>query len=270
MDFLAQKEPLEKSFLKPKETVSILETESMNTRKDKIFALLPAYNEAGKIGRVVEKTLLTGKVDLVLTVDDCSTDGTSEEAVAAGATVVRHKENMGVGAAIRTGIKFGIDNGYDICVILSGDDQHEPQEIDRVLSPILSGEYSFIQGSRRMKGGRVINDRLFRMITTQLYSLLFTLMTVRRITDATNGFRAFRLSIFNDTSINLDQVWLNRYELEPYLLFKAVKSADIRLKEVPITLRYHADGRQYTKMKPFADWWRLARPLIYLGLGLRK
>ena len=237
---------------------------------EKILAILPAYNESGKIGKVVEKIKKVDLVDTILTVDDCSSDNTSGEATAAGSMVISHEKNRGVGAAIRTGIQYGIDNKYDVGVILSGDDQHEPQEIERVIGPILAGHYDFIQGSRRMKGGKVVNDQPFRMVTTQMYSILFSLLVCRRITDATNGFRAFRLSVFEDPSINLNQDWLDRYELEPYILFKAVRSKRIRVKEVPITIYYHSDKKQYTKMKPFRDWWRLAKPMIYLGLRIRK
>lgn len=237
---------------------------------EKILAILPAYNESGKIGKVVEKIKKVDLVDTILTIDDCSSDNTSGEAAAAGSMVICHEKNRGVGAAIRTGLQYGIDNKYDIGVILSGDDQHEPQEMERVIGPILAGHYDFIQGSRRMKGGKVVNDQPFRMITTQMYSILFSILVCRRITDATNGFRAFRLSIFEDPSINMNQDWLDRYELEPYILFKAVRSKRIRIKEVPITIYYHSDKKQYTKMKPFRDWWRLAKPMIYLGLRIRK
>jgi len=236
----------------------------------RIYAVLPAFNEAGKVGRVVEKIKKTGQIETIVVVDDCSTDETGAEAEKNGAIVLRHEINRGVGAAIRTGIKYGMENGFDICTVLSSDDQHEPEEIERVVAPIISGEYDFIQGSRRMRGGRVVNDRMFRKVTTRLYSLFFSMLVFRRITDATNGFRAFRLSIFDDPKIDINQDWLDRYELEPYILFRAVKSKNIRFKEVPITIYYHDDPRQYTKMKPFRDWWRLARPLFYLGFRLRK
>ena len=209
-------------------------------------------------------------VSRIIVVDDCSKDKTSEEARAAGAEVIGHEQNRGVGAGIRSGIKYGIANRFDICIILSGDDQHEPGEIDAVIEPIVRGECDFVQGSRRMKGGKVVNDRPFRMITTQLYSLLFTILVGRRVTDATNGFRAFRLSIFDDKSINIDQDWLDRYELEPYILYRVVKSRRVRFREAPITIYYHGNRKQFTKMKPFRDWWRLARPLLFLGLRLRK
>jgi len=240
------------------------------TGKDKIFVVLPAFNEEGKIGRVVGKVKNIDVVDEIVVVDDCSTDATFDEATVAGAVVIRHRKNLGVGAAIRSGINYGRRNNFNICVILSGDDQHEPKEIERVVNPIINNDYDFIQGSRRMKGGHVVDDRPFRQVTTQLYSLLFSLLVARRITDATNGFRAFRLSVFENPEIDIEQSWLDRYELEPYILFKVLKNKNIKVKEVPITIYYYGKRKQFTKMKPFRDWWRLARPMIYLGLKLKK
>jgi len=236
---------------------------------EKIIAIVPAFNEKGKIGRVVEKTRQTALADLVVAIDDCSHDGTYLEAETAGAVVIRHRKNMGVGAAIRSGIYYGLEHGYDIGVVLSGDDQHHPQEIAGVIEPILKNECDMVQGSRWLKGGKVENERPFRVVMTKLYSLFFTLVTGRKITDATNGFRAFRLSLFKST-INIGKPWLDRYELEPYILFKAVKNRSIRLKEVPITISYHTHRKEFTKMKPFSDWWRIAKPVILLALKLRR
>ncbi len=237
----------------------------------RILAILPAFNEEGKVGRVVEKIRRDASVSEIIVVDDASTDNTSGESSLAGATVVRHEINRGVGAAIRTGINYGLENKFEIGVILSSDDQHEPSEIGRVIEPILTGECDFVQGSRRLKGGKVVNDRPFRKVMTQIYSLLMTLATGRKITDATNGFRAFRLDIFRKyPEININQDWLNRYELEPYLLYRVIKISEIRFMEIPITIYYHGERRQFTKMKPFRDWWRIARPLIFLTLRLKK
>jgi dolichol-phosphate mannosyltransferase len=236
----------------------------------RVLCVLPAYNEEGKIGRVVRKVTATGCADLIIVVDDCSQDKTSEEAREAGATVIRHERNQGVGAGIRSGLTYGRANGFDIAVIMSGDDQHEPKELPPVLAKLGESRSLFVQGSRRLKGGQTVNAPLFREITTRLYSLVFTVLTGRRITDGTNGFRAFYLSLLDDPRINLDQEWLNTYELEPYLLYKAVTSKGVQVVEMPITVYYHGSPKEYTKMKPFRDWWRLARPLVYLRLGIRR
>lgn len=242
----------------------------MAINQPRTLCILPAYNEQGKIGRVVEKVKATGEVDEIVVVDDCSSDGTELEAKNAGAFVIRHKQNMGVGAAIRSGLRYGQEQGHEIAVIMSGDDQHEPKELPLVLEGLRNRTCHFVQGSRRLKGGHAVNPPLFREITTRLYSLIFTLFTGQRITDGTNGFRAFFLSILQDKNINLDQEWLNTYELEPYLLYKTVTSPAFQVVEVPITVYYRGETKQYSKMKPFRDWWRLARPLVFLRFGIRR
>jgi dolichol-phosphate mannosyltransferase len=236
------------------------------TRRLRVAAVIPAYNEEGKIGRVVRK-IPPGIVDAVVVVDDCSRDRTSEEAREAGATVLRHEVNQGVGAGIRTGIDYARRNGFDVVTVLSGDDQHDPNELPIVLGPLQSGQCDFVQGSRRLGGGKMVQIRWFRRITTAIYPVLFHLCTGFRSTDATNGFRAFRLSILDDKRINLWQDWLNRYELEPYLLYQAVVTGK-RVKEVPITIIYHQEGT--TKMRGLKDWWRILRPLVLLTLGLKR
>lgn len=236
----------------------------------RVLCILPAYNEAGKIGRVVQKVRATRQVAGVVVVDDCSTDSTATEAQEAGAVVITHQNNMGVGAGIRTGLYYGREHGFDAAVILSGDDQHEPKELEPVLKKLFESRSHFIQGSRRLAGGKTVNGPLFREVTTRLYSAAFSLLTGQRITDATNGFRAFYLSLLDDSRFDLDQEWLNTYELEPYLLYQAVRARDIKVIEMPITIYYHGAPQQYSKMKPFRDWWRLARPLILLRFGLRK
>lgn len=233
------------------------------------ICILPAFNESGKIGRVVRKVTDTGEVDEIVVVDDCSTDSTHDEARAAGATVLRHERNSGVGAGIRTGLNYGRKHGFDIAVILSGDDQHEPNELKSVLDILRENRADFVQGSRRLRGGKTVNGPLFREISTRVFSLVFTIMCGKRITDGTNGFRAFFLTLLDDPRINLEQEWLNTYELEPYLLYRAVQSKNCRVVESPVTVYYHGDSRQYTKMKPFRDWWRLARPLFLLRFGIR-
>ncbi len=232
----------------------------------RVLAVIPAYNEEGKIGKVVSK-IPSGVVAEVVVVDDCSTDGTSAEAQAAGATVLRHARNTGVGGAIRTGIDYARENDFDIVTILSGDDQHDPQELPLVLKPVIEDGYDFVQGSRRLDGTRIVDVSLFRRVFTWVYAIMIRLLTGFPFTDGTNGFRAFKTTIFDDGRINVWQEWLNTYELEPYLLYKAVESG-LKITEAPITIYYHKEG--YTKMRPIRDWWRITRPLIYLKLGIKK
>jgi dolichol-phosphate mannosyltransferase len=233
----------------------------------RVAAVVPAYNEAGKIGDVVRK-ISRRHAACVIVVDDASRDGTANEARAAGAErVVSHERNRGVGAAIRTGLFAARLEGFSIGVVLSGDDQHEPRELPRLLEPLFEGRADLVQGSRWLPGGAVPGIPPERRWLTRVYPWLFRVASGYPSTDGTNGLRAFRLSLLDDPRIRLDQPWLDRYELEPYLLLQAVRCG-YRVQEVPVTVRYHARGT--TKMRLWRDGWRIVKPLVVLRLGLKR
>jgi len=232
-----------------------------------VAVVVPAWNEVGKIGAVVRKVPRRW-AGTVIVVDDCSSDDTAGEARAAGAEVVlRHERNRGVGAGIRTGLREARRRGLAVAAILSGDDQHEPDELPRILAPLFADEADLVQGSRWLPGGATPGIPAERRWLTRLYPLLFRFASGFPITDGTNGMRAFRLSLLDDPRIRLDQDWLDRYELEPYLLFQAVRCR-YRVREAPVTVRYH--GRGTTKMRLLRDGWRILRPLIHLRTGRRR
>jgi len=242
-------------------------TDSTSIDPARVAAVVPAFNEAGKIGAVVRKVPRRYAASVIV-VDDCSSDGTAEEARAAGAErVLSHTVNRGVGAGIRTGLTAAREAGFDFGVILSGDDQHDPDELPRVLEPLFTDEADLVQGSRWLPGGATPGIPADRQWLTRLYPLLFRWASGYPSTDGTNGFRAFRLAMLADPRIRLEQAWLDRYELEPYLLFQAVRCG-YRVREVPVTVRYHQRGT--TKMRLFRDGWRILRPLVYLRLGLKQ
>jgi dolichol-phosphate mannosyltransferase len=241
--------------------------EGAPTARLRAVCVIPALDEQGKVGRLVER-FPPGAVEQVVVVDDGSSDGTAAEARAAGAHVISHDKRRGVGAAIRTGIDHALEHAFDVVVVMGGDDQDDPAEIAVLLAPIERGEADFVQGSRRLEGRRTVDMPLFRLVTTKAYSVLFRLLTGFRSTDATNGFRAFSTDVVRDERIRLHQTWLDTYELEPYLLFQAIRYG-WRVREAPVTKSYHRD-LGYSKMLPGRDWWRLLRPIIFLRLGIRS
>ncbi len=235
----------------------------------KVLAVPIAFNEEKKIGRVLDR-FPPNVVDAIAVVDDASTDGTPQVISEKGAIHLRHERQSGAGAAIRTAIRYAREQGYDVIVILAGNDKDRPAEIPRLVEPIVNEGYDFVQGSRYLPGGDFGNMPLYRQLATRfVHPLLFSLAARRRVTDSTNGFRAIRLSLFDDPRIDIDQDWLDKYELEPYIMFKAIRLG-YRFKEVPVTKIYPPKELGYTKMKPFSGWWSILRPIIYLGLGLKK
>ena len=233
-----------------------------------VAVIIPALNEAGKIGRVLEKMPRDGRFEAIV-VDDGSTDGTGDEARAGGAAVVlRHDQRQGVGASIRDGWKAGRERGRPYLALLAGDDQHVPSELGGALDVLLANDADYLQGSRWMGGGRLIGSNGGRASGTKLYSLAFSVLVGRRVTDATNGFRIFRSELLDDAKINVDQRWLDSYDLEPYVLYRAI-TRGYRVIEHPCTVVYHRE-ESYSKMRGLKDWWRLFRPALLLRTGVKR
>ncbi len=237
--------------------------------KLRVAAIPVTYNEERKIGTVLDR-FHVGDVDRIVVVDDGSTDGTPHTIESRGAGIIRHPVRRGVGAAIRTGIDWARQNGFDVAVIVAGNDKDRPQEIPRLLKPIVDEGCHIVQGSRYLRGGSYGNMPAYRRVATQvLHPWLLSALTRQRMTDSTNGFRAIRLSLFDDPRINVNQEWLDGYELEPYILYKAL-TLGYRVCEVPVTKIYPSAALGYTKMKPITGWWEMLSPLFLLATGLRR
>lgn len=234
----------------------------------RILAAPIAYNEEKKIGRVLDRFRSVEITELLL-MDDGSTDGTPGEAHKRGIKVLRHEQRRGVGAAIRTVIHYAQAQKFEILVIVAGNDKDRPEEIPRLVRPIIEEGCQLVQGSRYLPGGFYGNMPLYRQAATRfVHPWLFTLLSGQRITDSTNGFRAIHLSLFDDFRIDIDQSWLDGYELEPYIFYKAIKTGH-RVSEVPVTKIYPDATLGYTKMPPITGWWQMLRPLFFLTLGMR-
>src|SRR5215469_3456681 len=234
-----------------------------------VIAIVPVFNEATKIGEVVAR-IPRQIVDEVLVVDDGSTDDSGEEARSSGARVISMSATLGVGAARQSGYDHAIKHGYEVTVTVAGNNKDAPEEIPLLLDPIAEDRADFVQGSRFLKRGRNFGPMpVYRQIATRFHPVLFSLIARRWVTQSTNGFRAVRARVLADPRLDLSQTWLRQYELEPYLYLRTIQLG-YRTVEVPVTKIYPPKHLGQTKMKPIADWWSILRPLVYVGLGLRK
>jgi dolichol-phosphate mannosyltransferase len=233
-----------------------------------VAVVIPALNEEGKIGRVLDKFPRDARFEAIV-VDDGSSDRTGDEAREHGAAVVlRHEVRQGVGAAIRDGWQAGVARGRPYLALVSGDDQHEPSELVGALEALLASKADYVQGSRWRRGGHVRGPSSGRALGTRFYSMVFSILAFRVVTDATNGFRVFRSKILSDPAIDIGQAWLDSYDLEPYVLYKTIRRG-YRVIEYPCTVVYHA-REGYTKMRGLRDWWRLFRPALLLRTGVKR
>lgn len=235
----------------------------------KILAMAPAYNEVGKIEKVVARTP-RDIVDCLLVLDDGSTDDTARVAREGGAEVISLGRVVGVGAALRTGLTYAAEKGFDIAVIMAGNNKDNPAEIPQLLDPICDEGFDLVVGSRFLKGGGYGGDMpRYRKLATRLHPWLMSFITGKHLTETTNGFRAIRLSCLRDPRINLDQQWLNGYGLEIYLLYKMIMCG-YRHTEAPCTKIYPPRKLGNTKMRPITGWWDMLRPVFLLGLGMKR
>jgi polyprenyl-phospho-N-acetylgalactosaminyl synthase len=151
-----------------------------------IIAVIPAYNEATRIAGVAEGA--KKYVDRVIVVDDGSRDDTAAQAAKAGATVVRHPDNCGAGAATMTGIEAARRCGATVIITLDADEQHDPSEIPSLLQPI-TVEIADVVFANRF--GQKNNIPFIRRVFNALGNVVTLLATGRWVSDSQCGYKAF-------------------------------------------------------------------------------
>jgi len=201
---------------------------SSQESRPKVIAAIPCFNTRRFIGDTVSRA--RKYVDQVIVVDDGSYDGTAEAARAAGALVISHGQNRGYGKAIKSCFEAARVNAADILVVLDGDGQHNPDEIPRLLAPILRGEAELIIGSRFLTGE--VNMPSYRKFGIGVITSLFNLGSRTKVSDGQSGFRAYRRKIFEALSLSEKGMSVSIETLE-----EARKRGAI-IKEVPISCLY--------------------------------
>lgn len=195
--------------------------------------ILPAFNEEVSIGSVVLHA--RQHADHVVVVDDGSTDRTGEVAQLAGAEVIRLPNNKGKGVALKVGFEYVGRNGANVIVTMDSDGQHDPEDIPKLIAPILKGEADIVNGSRYINGNGK-NTPFYRRIGQNVLDGVTNLNCGLHITDTQSGFRAFArhtLPVFRFKS--------NGLAIESEMLMDAA-TAGLRIKEVEIGVRYDVDG----------------------------
>lgn len=194
----------------------------------KVAAIIPAFNEYQHLTDIVRRT--RHWVDEVIIVDDGSTRPL-KEIVGADASLffIRHRINLGKGAAMKTGIALAQRHGADVVVFLDADGQHLPEEIPTLLEPLREGRADLVFGVRRFHERMPLVARLGNQFLTKALKMLFKI----GVSDTQSGFRALRLSVYPQL------IWQSsRYSVEAEMIVNAGKN-EVRFAEVPIQTIYH-------------------------------
>jgi glycosyltransferase involved in cell wall biosynthesis len=206
----------------------------------KTLVIIPAKNEALSIDKVVFDVLQAGFE--VLVIDDGSTDTTGLIAKNAGALVLRHIINRGQGASLRTGTAYALDHNYEAVVFFDADGQMLAEEINMLVARLEEQSLDVVLGSRFL--GRAENIPLLKKVILQL-ALFFTRVTTGLpLTDAHNGFQAWRMSALQKITLRQD-----RYAYASEVLHEIARHK-LRYEEVPVTICY----TEYSKIKGQSLW----------------
>jgi glycosyltransferase involved in cell wall biosynthesis len=200
------------------------------------LAVIPAYNEARTVGRVVRALRDRAPAFDAVVVDDGSTDGTGEVAEAAGARVLRHPFNLGIGGAVQTGFVYALDNGYDYMVQVDADGQHLPDEIHRLIEAMEDDPTLDMVCGSRFLTDKGYPATISRRTGIHLFAFLLSRISGRRVSDPTSGFR-----LFNRRGIALfARDYPHDYpEVEAVLM---VHFHRLRMREVPVRMEGRGGG----------------------------
>jgi glycosyltransferase involved in cell wall biosynthesis len=233
-----------------------------NPLEPTVVVAIPAYNEDRYIGSLVLK--LRAQSRHVLVIDDGSTDATAELAEAAGALVIRHAHNMGKMAAVETAFDQARHMDADALVLLDGDSQHDPAEIDALVEPIFSDGADMVVGSR-FAGVRSVIPR-WRVAGQHALTLATNIGSGLHMTDTESGYRAFSRRALDEMRFNA-----RGFALEPATQFEA-KARGWKVAEVPISVHYeipmkrnpvwHGIGQLDAILRLIGEH----RPLLFFGL----
>jgi glycosyltransferase involved in cell wall biosynthesis len=225
-----------------------------------VIAVVPAYNEEGAIGAIVDEIRAFDASFDVVVIDDGSTDATATVAAEHGAAVVTLPFNLGIGGAVQTGFKYALEHDYELAVRLDGDGQHDPAELPKLLGPVERGEADIVTGSRFADGARAYRPPFARRIGITWFAMLVSLLTRQRVTDTTSGFQAL-----NRRAIGLfaADYPLDYPEVEGMVM---TMKHGLRLAEVPVAMREREFGR--SSITALRSIYYMVKVLTALFVGL--
>jgi glycosyltransferase involved in cell wall biosynthesis len=202
---------------------------------------LPAHDEEATVGDLVARVpaVVAGRPVKCVVVDDGSRDDTAAVAARAGATVVRLGANRGLGAAVREGLRAGVERGAAVVAFCDADGEYAPEELGRLVEPILDGEADYVVGTRL--GGEIERMLPHRRFGNRVLTRVLRWIARAPITDGQSGYRALSAWAARDAEIVHDFNYAQVLTLD-------LLSKGYRYREVPISYSFRQHGRSFVRL----------------------
>lgn len=230
-----------------------------------LCAVVPAYNEASQIGKVIEG--MPGFVDKIVVIDDCSTDDTVSIAEnymgkEKRLHLIRHTKNQGVGGAIATGYNYARDNDYDLAVIMAGDGQMDPKDLPALLDPVADDLVDYSKGNRLFTGEAYRKIPKIRYFGNAFLSLLTKIASgYWHIADSQSGY-----TVINKKALNAIE-WEKMYKKygQPNDILVRLNVNNLRVRDIPIEPVYNVGEQSGIRIRKvvFTISWLLIRMFFW-------
>lgn len=220
----------------------------------RLVTVSPAFNESENVASVIRAMPreVEGMHVVPIVVSDGSEDDTAQVARAAGALVAELPIRRGGGLALRVGYDIALRLDAEVVVTLDADGQHLPSELGVMVAPIVHGEADYVNGSRLL--GTFERESMIRHIGVHFFSRLVTMLTGRRITDPSSGYRAARATLLRRLVLEQDQFWTSE------ILIEALRHR-ATVVEVPITIEARKGGKS-KKPKSLRYGWNFSKAIV--------
>jgi dolichol-phosphate mannosyltransferase len=239
----------------------------------RVLVVLPTYNEAENIERVLRRIRHALPDGGVLVVDDGSPDGTADMAERMGKElgnieVLRRSEKSGLGSAYRAGFAWGLERGWDVLIEMDADLSHDPDALPELVAPLAEGRADLVIGSRYIPGGSIPNWKWHRRLLSESANIYASTVLGLGVRDSTSGFRAYRHTVLR--AIDLPAVRADGYGFQIEMCHQVLRHGG-RVTEVPIRFVDRVEGKSKMSMRIVVEalwlvaWWGLQR----LGRALR-
>lgn len=218
----------------------------------KFLIIIPAYNEAKSIGKVLDNL----KGYDVLVVNDASTDNTREIAESKGFKCISHKENRGYCGALVTGYQYALEHDYDYVIQMDADGQHDTCNIEPLMNEIAKDEYDIILGSRFLKDSNCYKTGFLHRLGYKYFSLLVKMLTGTTIKDASTGLQALNKKAYSYCIQHFE----TKYPDANYVIHMLLHG--FKIKEVPATMHERISGTSMHSGIPVKYVWYVTKQCL--------